>query len=187
MNYDKAEISRLTEEYGGVWGINHTRRLLSLIDIIGQGLTYNSEALWIAAHLHDWGAYAAFAQKDVDHCLRSSQVAASFLSQQDFPEDIKALVLECIELHHTAGSDRSLESILLRDADALDFLGVVGVMRNFSINPRDMRRAYEETNRRRDKMIGVLHLDKAQTMAAERIKEMNELLARFETESFGCF
>ncbi len=30
MNIDKGEIARLTEEYGGEWGINHTRRLLQL-------------------------------------------------------------------------------------------------------------------------------------------------------------
>ena len=35
MNINRDELARLTEEYGGAWGINHTRRLLSLIDIIG--------------------------------------------------------------------------------------------------------------------------------------------------------
>ena len=38
---DKEEIARLTEEYGGTWGINHTRRLLHLIDHIGEGLEYD--------------------------------------------------------------------------------------------------------------------------------------------------
>lgn len=57
MTIDKAEIARITEECGGAWGINHTRRLLRLVAEIGRGLTYNPEAVWIAAHLHDWGAY----------------------------------------------------------------------------------------------------------------------------------
>ena len=56
MVIDRNEIARLTEEYGGEWGMNHTRRLLELISIIGEGMDYNNEAIWLAAHLHDWGA-----------------------------------------------------------------------------------------------------------------------------------
>jgi hypothetical protein len=92
-----------------------------------------------------------------------------------------------IEFHHTGCSDRSIESILLRDADALDFLGVVGVLRDFSKNPRDLRTAYEETKRRRNKLPGLLTLESARAIAAGRVKEMDELLNRFEAETFGCF
>jgi uncharacterized protein len=187
MTVDKDEIARLTEEYGKAWGINHTRRLLQLIAAIGAGMTYDAEALWIAAHLHDWGAYAPWAQEDVDHALRSTQVAESFLGDRKYPEQSKALVLECIALHHTAGSDRSIESILLRDADALDFLGVVGALRDFSKNPRELRKAYEQVKRRREAVPGLIHLDRAKAMAAERIRQMDQLLAEFEAESFGCF
>jgi uncharacterized protein len=187
MIIDEGEIARLTEEYGGAWGINHTRRLLHLVAIIGQDLTYNIDALWIAAHLHDWGAYAPWAQKGVDHVVRSTQVAASFLTDRGYPDKLKALVLECIELHHAAGSDQSLESILLRDADALDFLGVVGVLRDFSKNSKDLRKAYELTKQRRDTLPSLLSLDKSRMIAAERVKQMDELLAQFEIGSFGCF
>jgi uncharacterized protein len=184
---DKDEIARLTEQYGGKWGINHTRRLLQLVAVIGEGLDYDEEAVWLAAHLHDWGAYAPWAQKEVEHALRSRQVAESFLSERECPEELKTLVLECIALHHSEGTDRSLESILLRDADVLDFLGVVGVMRDFSKNPRDMRKAYQVTKMRREKLPGLLCLEKAREIATERVKQMDELLAQFEAESFGFF
>ncbi len=187
MNFDKGEIAQLTEKYGGAWGLNHTRRLLQLIDAIGEGLAYNLGALWIAAHLHDWGAYAPWAQKDVDHVLRSGQVVEPFLAERNCPEEMKALILECIALHHTGGSDRSLEAILLRDADVLDFLGVVGVLRDFSKNPRDLRKAYEVVKQRRQKLPGILSLDKAKAIAAERVNGMDALLAQFEAQSFGCF
>jgi len=52
---NRDEIVRETEEYGKQWGINHTRRLLHIIEIIGEGLEYNQDAVWLAAHLHDWG------------------------------------------------------------------------------------------------------------------------------------
>jgi HD superfamily phosphodiesterase len=187
MNIDKAEIARMTEEHGGAWGINHTRRLLKLVEQIGEGMTYNSEAVWIAAHLHDWGAYAPWARKGVDHTLRSGQVANEFLTERGFPEDLKRLVLECIALHHTAGSDRSLEATLMRDADGLDFLGAVGVLRDFSKNPRDLRAAFEQVRKRREKVPGMLQLDRAKALGAQRLKQMDDLLEEFEAETFGCF
>ena len=79
MNIDKDDIIHLTEKYGGPWGINHTRRLLHLVSVIGEGQQYDSDAVWLAAHLHDWGAYAPWAQDGVDHAVRSKQVAETFL------------------------------------------------------------------------------------------------------------
>ncbi len=187
MNIDRKEIEQLTEEYGGAWGINHTRRLLELVTRIGEGLKYDAEAVWIAAHLHDWGAYAPWAEKGVDHALRSRQVAEDFLTERGCPAKRKALVLECIELHHAGGTQRSLESILLRDADVLDFLGSVGVLRDFSKNARDLRQACSISKGRREKLPGLLSLEKSKELAAQRIKEMDELFSWFEAETFGHY
>lgn len=187
MIKDKDEIIRLTEEYGGQWGINHTRRLLHLVSIIGEGQPYNAEAVWLAAHLHDWGGYRQWAQDGIDHALRSRQVAETYLREREYAEDLVTLVLECIEFHHSGDPERSLEAILLGDSDALDFLGVVGVLRDFSKNPRDLRRAYEVTRKRREKLPGLICLDKSKEIAAQRIKQMDDLLATFEAGSFGYF
>ncbi len=187
MNIDKAELELLTREYGGEWGINHTKRLLHLINIIGEDHPYNSDVLWIAAHLHDWGAYPVWVQKDVDHALRSRQVADQYLMERNYPEKLKSLVLDCIMHHHSTLSDFPIEVILLRDADALDFLGVVGVMRNFALAPRDMRKAFDETKRRRDRSMSILHLGKAKALASEKVAKLNDLLNKFEEESAGFF
>ena len=184
---DREEIVRLTEEYGGAWGINHTRRLLKLISIIGEGQEFSADAVWLAAHLHDWGGYGKWAQEGVAHALRSKQVAEVFLAERGYPEGLTALVLECIEFHHSDDPSRSIEAILLSDADALDFLGVVGVVRDFSKNPRDLRKAYEATKGRREKLPKVLYLAKSKEIAFERIEEMDDVLARFEKDAFGYF
>jgi hypothetical protein len=50
------------------------------------------------------------------------------LAERRCPQNPKRLAIECTELHHTGGaSNRSLWSVLLRDAEVLDFPGVVGV------------------------------------------------------------
>jgi uncharacterized protein len=187
MTIDKADIEKLTEEHGGTWGINHTRRLLKLVEQIGAGSTYDEEVIWLAAHMHDWGAYAPWAQEGIDHVLRSGQVVDEYLTAHDCPADLKARILECIALHHTAGSDRSLEATLLRDADGLDFLGVVGVLRDFSKNPRDLRGAYDQVKKRRISVPPLLQLDTARSIAEKRIREMDALLQQWEADSFGCF
>ncbi len=188
MDQDKKnEVIRLTEEYGGEWGINHTRRLLRLIEIIGEGLQYDAEVVWLAAHLHDWGGYSPWIQPGVDHALRSKQVAQSYLEEKGYTQSIIGPVLECIELHHQGGSERSLESILLRDADALDFLGAVGVLRDFAKKPKDLRGAYETVRQRKEKLAKMIYLERAKQIAAQRIQEMEGLLSSFEKETFGCF
>ena len=187
MAIDKTEIERLTEVHGGVWGINHTRRLLHLVEQIGGNLEYDREAIWIAAHLHDWGAYAPWAQKGVDHVVRSLQVAEEHLMAKGCSPELKVLVLECIALHHKPGSDRSLEATLLRDADCLDFLGIVGVLRDFSKNPRGLRAAFDQARERRNTVPQLLQLKASRAIARKRVREMDALLEQFETESVGCF
>jgi len=187
MNINRDEIARLTEEYGEAWGINHTRRLLNLIGIIGEGQTYNEDVVWVAAHLHDWGGYSPWAQEGVDHAVRSGQVAETFLAEHGYPQDFIALVLEVIECHHNCDAGRSIEAKLLYDADALDFLGVVGVLRDFSKNARDLKKAYDISKKRRAKLPDTLLLAESKEIAARRIQQMDELYAAFEADSFGCF
>jgi uncharacterized protein len=153
--------------------------------IIGEGQAHNADALWVAAHLHDWGGYAQWAQPGVDHALRSRQVAEAFLAERNYLPDDAKLILDCIEFHHSDNSARGLEVQLLSDADALDFLGVVGVLRDFSKNPKDLRQAYDISRRRRAKLPGMLCLAKSKEIAAQRLADMDDLFARLETDSFG--
>jgi hypothetical protein len=50
----------------------------------------------------------------------------------------------------------------MRDADGLDFLGAVGVLRDFSKNPRDLRAAFEQVRKRREKVPAMLQLEARQ-------------------------
>jgi len=187
MSIKYEEIALLTEEYGGEWGINHTKRLLRIISDIGEGFQYNNEVITVSAYLHDWGGYAKWIKPDVDHALRSKQVAEEFLKAKECDKDFMNHVLECIEYHHSATDKNSMEAILLSDADALDFLGVLGVLRDFAKNPKDLRKAYETVKGRRDKLPKRLLLPKALEIAEKRVKLMDELLKEFEEESYGLF
>lgn len=79
---DHTEITNLTQQFGGQWAIAHAQRILNNIAIIAEGKPYDLEAAWVAAYLHDWGGYPAWAVAGVDHALRSHQVAEQFLHER---------------------------------------------------------------------------------------------------------
>jgi uncharacterized protein len=184
---EKQELVQHTQQYVGEWGLNHARRLLSLIDIIGEGLDYDREIVWIAAHLHDWGAYSPWSQTGIDHAQRSGEVAYEYLLERGFPAQSIETIVKCIQTHHQGDPNRPVEALLLSDADALDFLGVVGVLRDFAKKPKALRQAYETTQKRRAKLPDQLCLEKSRQLAEQRIQEMDDLFAHFEQETFGHF
>jgi hypothetical protein len=61
------------------------------------------------------------------------------------------------------------------------------VLRNFSRFFQDMRRAYDDIQRRMATLPGALILETSRALAAERLPRMEQLLAAFEAETFGCF
>lgn len=184
---DKEKIIRLTEEYGGEYGLTHTKRLLHIISLIGEGMEYDKEVLWTAAYLHDWGGYPVWILKGVDHAKRSKEIAWKFMVEEGFEKNFIDHVLECIEFHHGSSEQRSIESKLLSDADAIDFLGVIGILREFSTKPREMRKAFESAKSRMEKNKKVICFERSKQIVEQRIERAERMLLEFEEESFGFF
>ena len=186
---DREEIARLTEEYGGAWGVNHTQRLLKLMERLSGDTPYDEEVVWLAAHLHDWGAYKPWAKPEIDHVQRSVEVAGPFLAERGCDEIGRAHILECIAHHASAGTDTriSREAMLLHDADVLDFLGAVGILRDFSKNARNLRGGYDAALKRRARLPQTLFLPESVELARQRLHDMDAFLAAFEADSFGHF
>jgi hypothetical protein len=186
MNLD--DVERMTGEYGEGWALPHCHRLLKLIDRIGAGLTYDQEMLAYAVYLHDWGAFPRFYRSGVDHGLRSRQVAEEeILPNISLTAAQKAIMLDAIEYHdyRCVLPVWSQEGILLREADFLDFLGAIGVVREFAWGPNNLRRAYQRILARRDGIRGHFTLPIAQQMAEERLERMAKILAWIQEEGLG--
>ena len=195
----RKEIVRLSREYGGDWIVQHAERLLKLIEIIGVDLEYDADAVWTAAYLHDWGACPRWTRAGVSHARRSRQVAEAYLRKVRCPRARMALAVEAIEYHHGGAAGRSTEAILLSDADALDSLGVLGVLKEFAMIPAEpsgdyclprafgMREAYERARIRRENLPRLLRLEKSCALAAERLAGMDRLFELLERDTFGCF
>jgi hypothetical protein len=64
---------------------------------------------------------------------------------------------------------------------------VVGVLRDFSKKPGDLRKAYEVVLSRKEKLRLSICLEKSKAIAAKRLERMESLLTAFNEETFGYF
>jgi HD superfamily phosphodiesterase len=195
--FDRRRVVALTEKYGGEWAVHHAQRLVRLVEIIGEDRSYNADAIWIAAHMHDWGTLPKWSQPDVPHSRRSCELAREHLRKMKCPKPLMDVVLEAIEYHHGGADERCMEAVLLRDADALDGMGTIGVLREFASVPTEsngcysiptgwgMRGAYERSRMRLENNPAMLLLPKSRQLARRRAREMRDLFKTFEEESFG--
>lgn len=182
------EVESLTREYGENWAVAHVHRLLRLIDQIANGMDYDRQATFWAAYLHDWGAFPRFVKPDCEHALRSKQIAETeILPQADLTEDTKATILEAIELHDYRDQRpvQSAEALLLREADFLDFLGAVGIAREFAKGPKNLQKSYQQVLKRKEEIKGRFTIPRARQLADERLARMDEFFKALLDESFG--
>jgi HD superfamily phosphodiesterase len=182
------DIIQMTQQVGDSWAVAHARRLIELVKQIGRDLPYDAYIIELAAYLHDWGAFPAYAQKDVEHAVRSRQVVeVDILPRLDLTADQKAVLLETIELHdyRDLRSTQSNESLLLREADMLEFLGMIGMARDFARGPRNVEACYKRILGRQADIRGRFTLQRAQEIAQIRLERMDQCLRWLEGESFG--
>jgi HD superfamily phosphodiesterase len=182
------DIIQFTVEIGEDWAVAHAERLLRLVEQIASDLPYDGEVMELAAYMHDWGAFPRYVEKNVDHAIRSRQVVENeFLSQLDLTADQKYTLLETIEFHDYRDTrpPKSNEALLLREADMLEFLGMIGMAREFARGPRNIEVTYKRIFSRRDEIQGRFTLPRAQEIARVRLDRMETSLQWLMEESFG--
>jgi HD superfamily phosphodiesterase len=108
---------------------DHVLRVLRRCIRLGEKLNADLEVLVAAVYLHDLGRHYI---PDKVHGALSAQKAEPVLERIHFPQERREAVLLAIRVHDVAAhpEDRTtLESKILYDADKIDTLGVVGVLR----------------------------------------------------------
>ena len=182
------DIIHMTYEIGENWAVAHAKRLLELIKQIGVDLPYNFHVLELAAYLHDWGAFPKYIQKDVEHALRSRQVVErEILPYLNLTDEEKAILLETIELHdyRDPRPPQSKEALLLREADMLEFLGMIGMAREFARGPKNVETCYKRILSRRYGIQGRFTIPRAQEIGQARLERMEQSLQWLLEESLG--
>ncbi len=182
------DIIQLTLQKGEGWAIAHAQRLIELMREIGAELPHDSQVLELAAYTHDWGAFPDHFQKGVDHALRSRQVVETdILPHLDLTAAQKENLLEAIESHdyRDLRLTQSLEALLLREADMLEFLGMIGMAREFARGPKNVGDCQRRILGRRAAIQGRFTLPRAREIARIRLERTAQCLLWLEAESFG--
>ncbi|KLU62940.1 putative hydrolase [Peptococcaceae bacterium CEB3] len=121
------------------WGVSHYKRVYELSYRLANGYeNVDMESLFAAAYLHDMGAFPPYKQEGIDHAERSVQAVGEILRVASFPEDKVPMVKDMIRGHmFYERPSKQLESIIFHDADTLEFMGAIGIVRLLSIVGRD--------------------------------------------------
>jgi uncharacterized protein len=181
-------IIQMTLQAGENWAVAHAKRLLELIEQIGVDLPYDCHVMELATYMHDWGAFPKYIQKSIEHAIRSRQVVElEILPRLKLAPEQKTILLEAIELHDYRDTrpTTSNEALLLREADMLEFLGMIGIARDFARGPRDLQACYRRVLDRRYGIEGRLTLPRAREIARVRFERMEQALQWLLEESFG--
>jgi uncharacterized protein len=118
-------------EDDAVHGFGHIRRVHALCREIGQAERADIDILLAAALLHDAQGSHPGENSRNDHHLRSAQFAGEVLEGMGWPEKRIQAVQHCIRAHRFRDEEQpqTLEAQVLFDADKLDVIGAVGVVR----------------------------------------------------------
>jgi HD superfamily phosphodiesterase len=187
-SFSLTDLETMTLTDGEGWALSHVRRVQRLAQEIGADLHYDVHAFTVAAYLHDWGAFPRYQQPSVDHALRSRQVAeAEILPWMELTAAQVTLILDAIERHdyRDPRPAPSTEALLLREADFLDFLGVIGFAREFARGPKDLTACYRRILSRRDALRDRFTLPRAQELATTRLARLAQCLVWLGEESLG--
>lgn len=173
---------------------SHQARLYKLARILGEGQSYDDEILHAAAWLHDLGIFTGHRPADPaklsgwDHVAYAMSRTPELLQSWSFPMDKIPAVVEAIRTHLPSAEPTSLEGMLLRDADLLEQLGAVGVLRTVGKVGRDTRlptfgEAIRALRKQASELPSKLRLPRARELAAERIGMMQQFLQSAEKDS----
>ncbi len=180
--------ARPIEKYG------HQPRLYALTQQIGAGMAYDDDIVFAACFLHDLGVFIGHRPEDPEALARWDNTAyaiaqtPAILHSIAFPPEKIPAVQEAIRTHQPHFTPETLEATLLRDADILEQLGAVAILRTVCKVGRDTRfhtftHAIASLQRALDTLPPLLILPAAITLAAPRIETLRSFLASAQTES----
>lgn len=170
--------------------LTHVQRVFHISKLLAQkeSITYDEDVLVFSAYFHDISAYPPYAPDGpFDHALESSKLMPEMAKQWGYDAESIDKIVEAVKYHDKAGMGKYNETRLIRNADGIDYLGCMAIARDFSKQPKDMKKAMAALNKRLEMFAPLVDLPYAQQLAAPRIAELETFINRFEEESFGIY
>ena len=175
---------------GGTYILNHARRTLTIARKLSEleKLHFDEEILVFSCYFHDISVFKPYRPEGpFDHAEESGKITPALARDYGIDPDKIETVVEAVKYHDKRGQGTANETMLLRNADAIDYLGFIAVARDFSKQPNEMNRAIAALNKHRKDFAALLELASAVRMAETRMKNLDFFLSEFEQESFGIY
>jgi uncharacterized protein len=199
VNQQNAEWRAKTIEYirreaKPVDKFGHQPRLYALTRSIGEGMDYDDDVVFAAAWIHDLGVFVGHRPEEPaalaawDNVAYAIDRTPALLSGFGFPAEKIPAVIEAIRTHQPNKEPQSLEAVILRDADILEQLGAVGILRAVAKVGRDTRYAsYSQLiptlYKALETLPALLRLESAKALAEPRIDVLRDFLTAVEAEA----
>ena len=188
-------MAYIREQARPVDKFSHQPRLYALTRAIGAGQSYDDDVVFAAVWLHDLGVFIGHRPENPAELAAWDCVAYALkrtpelLTRFGFPAGKIPAVIEAIRTHQPQDHPTSLAGVILRDADILEQLGAVTVLRTVCKIGRDTRfKTFPDALRVLEKNLatlpGQLKLPAAQKLAGPRVQMLQQFLAAARME--GC-
>ena len=183
-----AREARPVEKFG------HQPRLYALTLQVGAGHEYDDDVVFAAAWLHDLGVFIGHRPEDPellanwDNAAYAAGRAPALLEEMQFPSEKVNAVVEAIRTHQVAADPVAVEGVILRDADILEQLGAIGIVRTVCKIGRDSRfptftAAAESLRKALAVLPSQIRLETTRALAQPKIDLLEAFLSALETES----
>ena len=157
-------------------------------------MDYDDDVIFAAAWLHDLGVFVGHRPEGEEALARWNNVvyaverAPALLAAMGFPMDKAGAVVEAIRTHQPAEEPATIEGTILRDADILEQLGAIGILRAVCKVGRDTRfptftTAVESLRRALEILPGRIRLERARELARPKIDVLRTFLQAVDEES----
>ncbi len=175
---------------------SHQPRLYKLATQLAEGRPFDDDVVFAAVWLHDLGVFIGHrpenlaALKKWNNVTYAVKKAPLLLKRFGFPGQKISAVLETIRTHLPSVQPTSFEGTLLRDADILEQLGAIAILRTVCKIGRDTRFVVFEDALRLlrhnlERLPNQLQLESARRRAKPRVKTLRAFLDATATESNG--
>jgi HD superfamily phosphodiesterase len=129
----RASVRNLAKDHfkNPAWGYSHCLRDYALARELAAAdhVALDDDVLYAAAYLHDMAAFPPWEDVKVDHSDVGARVVDTVLKGSGFPMEKIDAVRGAIRTHMYYRDPVGPEALYLHDADALDWLGAIGVAR----------------------------------------------------------
>ena len=197
MNFRDAIRAYIEHEAKPADKFGHQPRLYALALQVGEGLVFDDDILFASVWLHDLGVFVGHRPEDPEALARWDNVAYAMdrapglLMDFGFPPGKIPPVLAAILTHQPSAEPAAIEGIILRDADILEQLGAIAILRTVSKVGRDTRfptftDAVASLRRALETLPNQIRLETTRLLAAPKIGALEAFLQAVGAESQGA-